>query len=408
MQTPQLGYIIHPSKPILKQTLQLKDPAPLCAVKTPRHSVSGDDMRSKQDHTKQQCAGKAYLKDPEPALDMKLKCNEKANLKDPEPVLDSNKVANATVTQKNTQGVQDLTIFLQNPDTSSPKSANYVGRKRTNAEVLVDKNDGKDDYTVKPAQKKARLTSISKKPYEAHNNRSKIMENKVEFPYGTVVSINGRNMHDARWADHNNSPTFIGIVQNPRHHDGREAESIDESCESMVTFALAGHYEWLDTELSNTMTGVFNDEFLNLISLPTNNDKKLKYRGEKDPMRNIDKENGKYVIRKHKNPCMGCGSPWCKFKKNRVTITNIVNNKKAEASHHSNKYKRHKCYVEIANEINEETYQGFRMRLGWCVENYVRSAFPKLPEEEYTGFKYGKNMCPSPAHSSDSETLYQK
>ena len=357
---------------------------------------------------KQTCAGNAKLKDPEPALDMKQNSNGNANLKDPEPVLVAKKVAHATATPENTQGVQELTIYLHNPDTSSPNSANYVGRKRTNAELLVNKNDGKDDLSVKAGQKKQRLTSITKKASETHNNRSKIIQNKVEFPYGTVVSINGRNMHDARWSDHNNSPTFIGIVQNPRHHDGREAESIDESCESMVTFALAGHYEWLDTELLNTMTGVFNDEFLNLISLPTNNDKKLKYRGEKDPMRNIDKQNGKYVIRKHKNPCMGCGSPWCKLKKNREAITNIVNNKKADGNRESNKQKRFKCYVEIANEVNEETNQGFRMRLGWCVENYVRSAFPKLPEEEYTGFKYGKNMCPSPAHSSDSETLYQK
>ena len=50
-------------------------------------------------------------------------------------------------------------------------------------------------------------------------------------------------MHDARWDNRKNAPTFIGIIQDPFHHDGREAESIDETCESMVTFALAGHYE---------------------------------------------------------------------------------------------------------------------------------------------------------------------
>ena len=106
-------------------------------------------MRSKQDDMKQTCAGNAKLKDPEPALDMKQNSNGNANLKDPEPVLDAKKVAHATATPENTQGVQELTIYLHNPDTSSPNSANYVGRKRTNAELLVNKNDGKDDLSVK-------------------------------------------------------------------------------------------------------------------------------------------------------------------------------------------------------------------------------------------------------------------
>ena len=40
--------------------------------------------------------------------------------------------------------------------------------------------------------------------------------------------------------------------------------------------------------------------------------------------------------------------------------------------------------------------------------NYARGAFPEEEEENYTGFKYGKNMCPYPGDSSDSDTLYQK
>ena len=75
-------------------------------------------------------------------------------------------------------------------------------------------------------------------------------------------------MDECRWVNRNDAPTFVGIAQNPCHHDGREAESIDEFCESMINFALAGHYEWLDTDVLNIMSGVFNDESLNMITLP--------------------------------------------------------------------------------------------------------------------------------------------
>ena len=134
----------------------------------------------------------------------------------------------------------------------------------------------------------------------------------------------------------------------------------------------------------------------------------MKYKGEMDPFRHFEKENGKWKFINHQNACPQCASPWCKFMKNKQKVVNIVNKKKTDGKAGSNKQKRYLCYVTIVNIIRVGTNQGWRMRLGWCVENYVRSAFPKLPEEEYTGFKYGKNMCPSPAHSSDSETLYQK
>ena len=332
-----------------------------------------------------------------------------AHLKQSKPGHDTDNLPHHMETVIEHKPVQDLVIHLTNPDVSSPKLAVSAGLKRKIDNYLLSKKAVNHDMNVKPPHKKHKLATNPRKSSETNTNRSKILQNKVEFPYGTVVSINGKDMHDARWTDRDQAPTFIGIVENPRHHDGKEAESIDEDYESMVTFALAGHYEWLDTELLNTMTGVFNDETLNLISLPTQNDKKLKYRGEKDPMRNIDKQDGKYVIRKHKNPCMACGSPWCKFKKNTEAIINIVDERKADKNGESNKQKRFKCYIEIAHAAKEATNQGFRMRLGWCVENYVRSAFPKLPEDEYTGFKYGgKDMRPYAGDSSDSDVLYKK
>ena len=70
----------------------------------------------------------------------------------------------------------------------------------------------------------------------------------------------------------------------------------------------------------------------------------------------------------------------------------------------SNKQKRFQCYVGIAENILKDNNQGFRMLLGWCVMNYVRGAFPEENEENYTGFKYGSNMCPI---SGEFKCLYQ-
>ena len=110
--------------------------------------------------------------------------------------------------------------------------------------------------------------ALKPKYYEkGKSKQNSILENKKEFPLECVVSINGRDMNEYRWVDRNDAPIFTGIVQDPFHHDGREAESIDESCESMVTFVLTDHYEWLDTNVLNVMSGVFNDVPLNMIAI---------------------------------------------------------------------------------------------------------------------------------------------
>ena len=79
--------------------------------------------------------------------------------------------------------------------------------------------------------------------------RTKIIENRREFSYGSIVAINGRDMDEYNRKDRKEAPTFLGIVQNPE----REAESIDRTCESYVTFVTFGHYEWLDTKMLNTL-----------------------------------------------------------------------------------------------------------------------------------------------------------
>ena len=115
-------------------------------------------------------------------------------------------------------------------------------------------------------------------------------------------------------------------------HEGKEVESIDETCESYVTFNLSGHYEWLNTQILNVVSGVFNDECLSSISFPPTNTKKMKYKGERGLFRHFEKENGEWTFINHKNPCLQCASPWCKFKKNKQKVVDIVNKKKSEGN----------------------------------------------------------------------------
>ena len=138
---------------------------------------------------------------------------------------------------------------------------------------------------------------------------SKILKNRSEFPYGSIVTINGWNMNDFRWVNRNKAPAFLGIVQNPSHHDGIEAEEIDKEMESYVTFALSSHYKWLDTDIMNTMSGKYKDGCLHTIAFPPKVQKLIRYRGKHDPMRHFVKENAKWKFSNHTNLCLGCVPP---------------------------------------------------------------------------------------------------
>ena len=63
------------------------------------------------------------------------------------------------------------------------------------------------------------------------------------------------------------------------------------------------------------------------------------------------------------------------------------------------------AYAKVAFD---GTDQGYRVRLGWCIENIVRTTFPEEDPTEYTGFRYGEDMRPYKGDSSDSDVLYDK
>ena len=59
---------------------------------------------------------------------------------------------------------------------------------------------------------------------------------KSKIPYDSAVSINGKHFDKQKWSHKHEAPTLLEIIQNPDHHDGREAEEIDERLESYVTY----------------------------------------------------------------------------------------------------------------------------------------------------------------------------
>ena len=76
-------------------------------------------------------------------------------------------------------------------------------------------------------------------------------------------------------------PFFNDIVRTPCQFDGKDAETIDETKESMVTFVLNGRYEWLESDLLNLMRYNFNNDTLQIVSYPPLNDEKTRYKGER-------------------------------------------------------------------------------------------------------------------------------
>ena len=114
-------------------------------------------------------------------------------------------------------------------------------------------------------------------------------------------------MDEFRWKNGLEVPTFLGIIQNPDHHDGTEVEEINEDFESYVTFVLAGRFQWIDSDIMNTMSAAYKDECSNIF-YPPEDKKPIKYR-KCDPLRHFVKGNGRWECRNHKNLCMGFASP---------------------------------------------------------------------------------------------------
>ena len=106
---------------------------------------------------------------------------------------------------------------------------------------MYPQKSSKDTLATPKIHGKARSTTSKPRPKIVHNRR--------KLPYGSVVSINGRDMDEFRWTNRLEAPTFWGIIKNLDHHDGLEAEEINENFESYVTFVLARYYQWMGSDM---------------------------------------------------------------------------------------------------------------------------------------------------------------
>ena len=60
----------------------------------------------------------------------------------------------------------------------------------------------------------------------------------------------------------------------------------------------------------------------------------------------------------------------------------------------TNREARFQYYIACDNETFEGIEQGYRMQLGWYIENIARTTFPENDSTEYTGLKYHIDICP--------------
>ena len=317
------------------------------------------------------------------------------------PVADERKpparVMNSGI-QKNDE-VSTKTNSQQNKN--KPENVVYKAIKETTCTNNVDNIA----VAAMPEPKESSHTTNTKKggkQVTRVTKRSKITENWMKFPFASVVAINGTDMDEFRWKDRKQAPIFYGVVGNPYHFDCKDAENIDEKRESMVTFVLNGHYEWLDSDLLNVMSYKYANRTLQIVSYPPVNPTKSRYKRDTSPMRDFQNTEGKWTIINHHDACLTCASPWCLYMNNKKTVDNIVEEVKNTNVHEKNNTKRFNCYVACARHILEDDNTGNRIRLGYCILKFVRAAFPENDPNDYTGFKYGKEIHQYPGNESDT------
>ena len=104
-----------------------------------------------------------------------------------------------------------------------------------------------------------------------------------------------------------------------------------------------------------------------------------------DSVRWFSKGGGGWAVKVFEDPCYGCGSPYCLYKENRVSLKNLLtefsSNKRM-----TNKQKRYRCYRDAISLKWGTLGHASRKRVGWCWENKCRVTFPEK-DGIYTGFK---------------------
>ena len=208
----------------------------------------------------------------------------------------------------------------------------------------------------------------------------------INFPYGSIVSINGYNLDYGRFPRKVDAPLFYGIVEDPSDHD-EHVEDL-QGDELIVRFVVSGQYEWYDKNSPNVLLSNYKKSYLALCRRPPT------ITSEVDSLEDLVDNTRLFVqgrrgweVRVFEDPCYGCGNPWCLYKQHRTELKEMINFLKGNRRM-TMKQKRYRCYRDAVSIKWGALGHASRKRVGWCWETAVRVAFPD-EVGNYTGYKVG-------------------
>ena len=131
---------------------------------------------------------------------------------------------------------------------------------------------------------------------------------KDEFPFGSIVSINGYDLDYGRFTEKRNAPMFFGVVENPVNHDNADTDKL-ESDELIVRFVVSGEYEWYDKNVPNCLVSNYKKSVLVLCHPPPVNVSGAYLFGpDDDSARWFTNSLSGWIVKNFEDPCYGCGS----------------------------------------------------------------------------------------------------
>ena len=143
---------------------------------------------------------------------------------------------------------------------------------------------------------------------------------KSEFPAGSIVSVNGRDM-DGRLKVRKNAPMLYGVVE-VRGED-ENVKYIRETNE-MISFLVSGKYKWYNKNGHNVLTSSYHTGLLTMYSRPHNFSKDQDPFSDEDPLCWFTKMVGGWKVKCHEEPCCSYGSPKCLYNSNKAGFKNLI------------------------------------------------------------------------------------
>ena len=210
------------------------------------------------------------------------------------------------------------------------------------------------------------------------------VKNKDYFPKGCLVSINGFDLDFGCYKNRKAAPTFYGCVEDPRNYGEYETKDLCDN-EVLVSFIVAGLYEWYDKNSPNTLTASYPKSQLTFTAFPPSDTNQVVFSHEDDFTKWFYKSVHGWKVKAHEDPCYGCGSPWCLWSQYCVELKALLlqldRNKNL-----TNTEKRYHCYREgISMKWGASWYAQHRT-CGWCWVHKVCTTFPD-GKGNYKGFE---------------------